>query len=70
MKDDRRFVRPRKQLVEQLRKKGIEDERVLQAIGKIPRHKLIDTALHTKAYNDKIGRASCRGKSVDLGEGR
>lgn len=52
VKDDRRFVRSRKQLVEQLRKKGIEDERVLQAIGKIPRHQLIDTALHAKAYND------------------
>ena len=38
--------------METLRKKGIEDERVLAAIGKIPRHKLIDTALHTKAYND------------------
>lgn len=52
MQEDRRFVRPRKQLVETLRKKGIQDERVLQAIGKIPRHKLVDTALHTKAYND------------------
>ena len=52
MKEDRRFIRPRKQLVELLKKKGIEDSRVLAAIGKIPRHKLIDTALHTKAYND------------------
>lgn len=52
MQEDRRFVRPRKQLVETLRKKGIKDERVLMAIGKIPRHKLIDTALHSKAYND------------------
>lgn len=45
-------MRPRKQLVEQLRKKGIEDEQVLMAIGKIPRHELIDTALASKAYND------------------
>lgn len=52
MVDDRRFARPRKKLVEDLREKGIEDERVLMAIGKIPRHTLIDTALHTKAYND------------------
>ncbi|MEX0843841.1 MAG: protein-L-isoaspartate(D-aspartate) O-methyltransferase [Balneolaceae bacterium] len=52
MQEDRRFVRPRKQLVEILRKKGIEDSRVLNAIGKIPRHKLVDTALHSKAYND------------------
>lgn len=39
-------------MIEELREKGIEDERVLSAIGKIPRHSLIDTALHTKAYND------------------
>ncbi|MEX0724390.1 MAG: protein-L-isoaspartate(D-aspartate) O-methyltransferase [Gracilimonas sp.] len=38
--------------MELLKEKGIEDRRVLAAIGKIPRHKLIDTALHSKAYND------------------
>lgn len=52
MLDDRRFVRPRQKLVDQLKEKGIKDERVLNAIGKIPRHKLIDTALHSKAYHD------------------
>lgn len=52
MQEDRKFVRPRKQLVDTIRNKGIKDPRVLQAIGKIPRHKLVDTALHTKAYND------------------
>lgn len=52
MQEDRRFVRPRKHLVELIRKKGIKEERVLAAIGKIPRHQLIDTALHSKAYND------------------
>lgn len=52
MLDDRRFARPRNKLVEELRGKGIESERVLMAIGKIPRHALIDTALHAKAYND------------------
>ena len=50
--DDRRFARPRKKLVEELREKGIKNERVLMAIGKIPRHSLVDTALHSKAYND------------------
>ncbi len=49
---DRKFVRPRQKLVEFLRKKGIKDERVLQAIGKIPRHKLITTALYNRAYDD------------------
>lgn len=52
MQEDRRFVRPRKKLVEVLKEKGIQDERVLAAIGKIPRHALIDTALHSKAYHD------------------
>lgn len=50
--DDRRFARPRQKLVEELREKGIKDEQVLMAIGKIPRHTLIDTALHSKAYKD------------------
>ncbi|MEO1022344.1 MAG: protein-L-isoaspartate(D-aspartate) O-methyltransferase [Bacteroidota bacterium] len=49
---DRRFVRPRTRLVEELKEKGIKDERVLQAIGSIPRHHLVDTALQSKAYHD------------------
>lgn len=49
---DRRFARPRQKLVEVLREKGINDERVLMAIGKIPRHTLIDSGLHHKAYDD------------------
>lgn len=39
-------------MVEHLKGKGIKDPKVLAAIGKIPRHKLIDTALYPKAYND------------------
>lgn len=38
--------------MEELREKGIKDEQVLMAIGSIPRHQLIDTALHHKAYTD------------------
>lgn len=45
-------MRPRQKLVELLREKGIQDERVLMAIGKIPRHTLIDSGLHNKAYQD------------------
>ena len=48
----RRFVRPRQKLVELLKEKGIKDTNVLNAIGKIPRHKLVDTALHNRAYAD------------------
>ena len=52
MLDNRRFARPRKKLVDELREKGIKDERVLMAIGKIPRHELISSGLHHKAYQD------------------
>lgn len=52
MLNERRFARPRQKLVDELREKGIEDEQVLMAIGKIPRHLLIDTALHNRAYED------------------
>lgn len=49
---ERRFARPRQKLVDILRGKGIRDIEVLKAIGKIPRHKLVDTALHNRAYTD------------------
>ncbi len=49
---DRRFAKPRQRLVEQLKEKGIEDPLVLKAIGTLPRHTLIDTALHHRAYED------------------
>ncbi|HEY4966379.1 MAG TPA: protein-L-isoaspartate(D-aspartate) O-methyltransferase [Puia sp.] len=43
----------RKQLVEQIRNKGISDERVLQAILDIPRHFFIDSAFDKIAYEDR-----------------
>jgi len=49
---DRKFKQRRRRLVEQLRDKGIRDERVLEAINMVPRHKLVDTALADKAYQD------------------
>jgi protein-L-isoaspartate(D-aspartate) O-methyltransferase len=36
----------------QLIARGIKDERVLQAMGKIPRHLFIEDALYGEAYND------------------
>jgi protein-L-isoaspartate(D-aspartate) O-methyltransferase len=36
----------------QLIPRGIKDERVLQVMGKIPRHLFIDDALYGEAYND------------------
>jgi protein-L-isoaspartate(D-aspartate) O-methyltransferase len=43
----------RNKLVRTLRKKGIKDERVLEAIGKVPRHFFFDDALLEHAYQDK-----------------
>lgn len=42
----------RRQLVQYLREKGIIDEKVLEAIGKIPRHLFVDSALKELAYKD------------------
>lgn len=43
----------RKQLVAEIKRKGIEDEAVLAAIGKIPRHVFMDNAFLEFAYVDK-----------------
>jgi len=43
----------RKKLVETIRKKGITDERVLEAIDRIPRHFFLDSAFDEVAYQDK-----------------
>lgn len=43
----------RNKLVKKLQKKGISDERVLAAIGKVPRHAFFDAALLVHAYEDK-----------------
>lgn len=42
----------RKKLVELLRDRGIADERVLKAIGKVPRHYFFDETFWTQAYKD------------------
>jgi protein-L-isoaspartate(D-aspartate) O-methyltransferase len=43
----------RNKLVKKLREKGISDERVLAAIGEVPRHAFFDAALLSHAYEDK-----------------
>lgn len=43
----------RKALVEIIKRKGIQDEAVLQAIHTFPRHFFFDSALHSHAYEDK-----------------
>lgn len=43
----------RKQLLKEIRAKGFEDERVLEAIAKVPRHLFMDEAFLQFAYEDK-----------------
>lgn len=43
----------RKQLVEIIREKGITDNNVLEAIGKVPRHFFFDSSFLKYAYEDK-----------------
>jgi protein-L-isoaspartate(D-aspartate) O-methyltransferase len=42
----------RDRLVQTLRKEGISDERVLNAITQVPRHKFVDEALSSRAYEN------------------
>jgi protein-L-isoaspartate(D-aspartate) O-methyltransferase len=42
----------RKKLVEYLKERGIGDERVLKAIGKVPRHFFFDETFWNQAYKD------------------
>ncbi len=43
----------RKQLIEELREKGIKDENVLEAMNRIPRHYFLDPAFERIAYEDR-----------------
>lgn len=43
----------RKQLVDLLHRKGIEDQRVLDAINQVPRHLFLNSAFADHAYEDK-----------------
>ncbi|MDO8897297.1 MAG: protein-L-isoaspartate O-methyltransferase, partial [Bacteroidales bacterium] len=53
MQDTFRHKGLRKQLVEEIRKKGIIDSNVLDAIEKIPRHIFMDSSFLEFAYQDK-----------------
>lgn len=48
-----RFDRPRRRLVALLREKGIDDEAVLAAIGRVPRHLFVEQGLRHRAYEDE-----------------
>lgn len=53
MEDDYKHRGLRNKLVKKLAEKGIRDEKVLAAIGRVPRHIFFDQALLSHAYEDK-----------------
>jgi protein-L-isoaspartate(D-aspartate) O-methyltransferase len=53
MEDGYKHKGMRKMLVEMLRDKGIKDEKVLEAISKVPRHFFLDSSFLEFAYQDK-----------------
>ena len=53
MKDTFKHQGLRQKLVETIKNKGITDEAVLDAIGKIPRHLFMDSGFLDHAYQDK-----------------
>ncbi len=44
--------RTRVRMVERLREQGVRDERVLGAMGTVPRHLFVEEALASRAYED------------------
>jgi protein-L-isoaspartate(D-aspartate) O-methyltransferase len=53
MQDTYRHKGLRKRLVDEVRSKGIADDRILEAIGNIPRHLFLDSSFMEFAYQDK-----------------
>jgi len=52
-RQERRYRRQRMQLIDHLRERGIADERVLRAIGAVPRHRFVEDAMQSRAYEDE-----------------
>jgi protein-L-isoaspartate(D-aspartate) O-methyltransferase len=51
--DEKNFEYERKWMIEhQLRKRGIKDEQVLEAMAQVPRHLFVDESIISRAYDD------------------
>ena len=50
----------RRRMVEYLKGKGISDQRVLEAINRVPRHFFLDSSLDTLAYEDRALEILCK----------
>lgn len=59
MIDSYRHKGMRKNMLELLRKKGIQDEQVLEAMDKVPRHWFLEDAFLEIAYEDKAFPIGC-----------
>src|SRR5262250_3307573 len=44
--------RVRERMVERVREQGVRDQRVLDAMARVPRHVFVDAALSSRAYED------------------
>lgn len=53
LESDRTYKKRARRLVETLRDKGIDNDRVLRAMATVPRHIFVDHALRRLAYNDE-----------------
>ncbi|MGJ3235034.1 protein-L-isoaspartate(D-aspartate) O-methyltransferase [Marivirga sp.] len=53
MEDSYKHQGMRRRLIQKLREKGIQDEGVLNAMGKVPRHVFFENAFLEHAYQDK-----------------
>jgi protein-L-isoaspartate(D-aspartate) O-methyltransferase len=51
--NDRRFERQRRQLIEVIRERGIDDLEVLRVFDLVPRHLFVPDAVQHRAYEDK-----------------
>jgi protein-L-isoaspartate(D-aspartate) O-methyltransferase len=53
LESERTYKKRARRLVQTLRDKGIDNDRVLQAVANVPRHIFVDHALRRLAYNDE-----------------
>jgi protein-L-isoaspartate(D-aspartate) O-methyltransferase len=53
LQDTYRHKGLRRKLIASIREKGITDERILKAMGRLPRHLFLDKAFEEQAYEDK-----------------
>lgn len=58
-RNNRKFSSRRKKLADEVKKKGIQNQLVLQAIEAVPRHMFVDSALENRAYEDSALPIGC-----------